>query len=243
MSERFLRFVPGTHEIAVSFADGIRAYTLDNLAVVLELSADGLVKRGRFDQSGARLAVSYEDGGMHVFDVAARQSLPLESAPNSTVVTTISPDGSLLAAGRWVGTDTWVWRLPEGRLIHHFNVHTDGLKNIEFHPEGNMLATASRDGDVALWDVSSGSLLRLIKGHTDTVSGLAFSPDGKRLATGGFDNSLRIWDPQTGHELLYLPNARYYALDAEFSPDGRILASTDSSPPIRVRTAGPIAAQ
>ncbi len=243
MSERFLRFVPGTHQLAVSFADGIRVYTLDDLAVALELPADGLVKRGRFDQLGARLAVSYENGGIHVFDVATRQPLPLESAPNSVVAVTLSPDGSLLAAGSWVGTDTWVWQLPEGQLMHRLNVHTDRIKNVEFHPEGDILATASRDGDVALWEVSSGSLLRVIKGHTDTVSGLTFSPDGRRLATGGFDNSLRIWDPRTGHQLLYLPNARYFALDAEFSPDGQLLASTDSSLPIRVRTTGPIPAR
>lgn len=63
---------------------------------------------------------------------------------------TLSPGGTLLAAGSWHKTDTWVWRLPEGRLVHHLSVHTDGLNDVRFSPEGTMLATASRDGHFAL---------------------------------------------------------------------------------------------
>ena len=57
--------------------------------------------------------------------------------------------------------------------------------SVAFSPDGQTLASGSRDYTVRLWRAADGTLLRTLKGHTEDVYSVAFSPDGKTLASGG----------------------------------------------------------
>ena len=48
---------------------------------------------------------------------------------------------------------TWkLWSVPNGDLIMSGEGHIDWVGGVEFHPKGNLLATASGDGSVKIWD-------------------------------------------------------------------------------------------
>ena len=79
---------------------------------------------------------------------------------------------------------------------------------------GAVLASASRDGTVALWraggavgapGASSSSLpptpLATLAGHELTVSAVSVTGDGARVASGSRDCSVRLWDASSGGEL------------------------------------------
>ena len=62
-----------------------------------------------------------------------------------------------------------------------------------FSPDGQLLASGSKDRPVQLWDPATGQHRRTLTGHGGMVRAVAFSLDGQLLASGG-DRTVRIWD-------------------------------------------------
>jgi cytochrome c len=60
-------------------------------------------------------------------------------------------------------------------------------------PDGEWIASASRDRTAWLWPLGRTGGPRVLEGHAQGVNGIAFSPDGGALVTAGYDASLRIW--------------------------------------------------
>ncbi|MFI1955896.1 trypsin-like peptidase domain-containing protein [Streptomyces xinghaiensis] len=100
--------------------------------------------------------------------------------------------------------------------------HTSPVSSVAVSPDGNTLATGSRDRTVRLWDVRTHRLRATLTGHSRSVGSVAFSPDGKTLATGGEDRTVRLWDVRTHRRLATLTGS---ASPVVFSPDGKTLAT------------------
>ena len=81
-----------------------------------------------------------------------------------------------------------------GRSLHILTGHTGAIHSISFSPDGNTLASGSKDGTIRLWDVSTGQSLHTLIGHTQGVHSVRFSPDGNTLASGGLDSMILLWD-------------------------------------------------
>ena len=75
--------------------------------------------------------------------------------------------------------------------------HDDRVKTIAFSPNGNVLASASKDGTIQFWAIgpiaARGTKQKLI-GHYRGIYAIAFSPlDGNILASASTDNIVRLW--------------------------------------------------
>ena len=103
--------------------------------------------------------------------------------------------------------------------------HAAPLEALAFGPDGRRLATADRDGNVAVWDVASHEKLHGWRAGDTRVRALAFSPDGTRIATGNLAGELQIRDSTDGFlEQSWIAH-RGLILAIAFSPDGKRLAS------------------
>jgi DNA-binding beta-propeller fold protein YncE len=173
--------------------------------------------------------------------VADRPStLPVIKAPASVrpSVTSLafSPDGSLLAVGRYQAVELLSPR--DSSNLGHLGGHISQVRALAFSPDGKTIASAGGNpaqfGEIKIWSVKERKELRTIRGHGDNIFALAFSPDGSKLATASYDRLIKIWDPQTGSELATLKDHTDAVFALAFSPDGRRLASASADRTVKI---------
>ena len=96
----------------------------------------------------------------------------------------------------------------------------DGLiTEIIFSPDGSLIATASKDGNVRIWDAADESPIRTLTGHRGGVNSIAFSPDGALLASGSDDRTA-----ETLECYRWIPGANTVSAHGEQSRRGGVFS-------------------
>lgn len=142
-----------------------------------------------------RIATGSADASVKLYDAATGASLMTIRQIRSVVTAlAFSPDGRFLAVGA-VDLSIRVFNLSEGGLLAKMMYgHTKPIEALAFHPNGWLVASASRDGTVGLWNAAKGVGNVRIEASSRPLATVAFSPDGKRLAAGGQDKVVRLWE-------------------------------------------------
>jgi WD40 repeat protein len=115
----------------------------------------------------------------------------------------ISPNGRLLAVGRWDSTSesdmVSLWSLPDGAALQPLKTHRPDLylKSLLISPDGQLVAGGLGNGGkeeyfIHLWRLQDGKPLGGLK-ETDFVTSLAMTPDGRNLISVGQHGAVRLW--------------------------------------------------
>ncbi|MEQ8385003.1 MAG: AAA-like domain-containing protein [Coleofasciculus sp. A1-SPW-01] len=110
---------------------------------------------------------------------------------------------------------------------HHQQVH-----DVEFSPDGSMIASAGDDKTIKLWQYD-GTLLTSIKAHSDTIKSVAFSPDSQLIASASKDKTVKLWR-RDGTLITTLNGHENQVNSVTFSPDGLTLVSGSDDQTIRL---------
>jgi WD40 repeat protein len=150
-----------------------------------------------------------------------------------------SPDGRTLALGGRAGDgrsgSVELWKLYESEdTSFSLEGHLWSVNNLDYSPDGTLLASASGDDTIRLWDVASGQCVRTFLGHTDDVISISFSPDGNFLASGGNDQTIRLWTVASGDCIESLNQTGGAISTVDFSRHGRMLL-TEEGGDVRLR--------
>ena len=100
-----------------------------------------------------------------------------------------------------------IWDATDHSLINSFVTHDDIVEALAFSPDGDRIATASRDCTVKLWDSKTGLEMLALHGFSDFVQCVAYSPDGHYLAAASKDGSAKVWDATPLDERSVAPRA------------------------------------
>ena len=189
-----------------------------------------------FSPDGGRLASFGWERSLVLWNVARRARIG--QAPKGTRYTAaaFSPDGRSLA----VADDRTIQvydsrRLPLADPLM-LTGHADLITDLEFTPDGRLLASSSYDDTVRLWNVRNRNTFgtQLFE-QFDWVQSVAFSPDGRTLAAAGRDEDVVLWNARTKKTLGDpLEGHSEWINSIAFSPDGRMLASAADDGDVRL---------
>jgi WD40 repeat protein len=85
--------------------------------------------------------------------------------------------------------------VSSGKQWSAFQAQRTPLFDLQFSPDGKLLATASSDGTAVLWDVRRPHVrpAATLKADLGTVWFAVFFPGGRTVATGGGERTIRLW--------------------------------------------------
>jgi WD40 repeat protein len=142
-----------------------------------------------------------------------------------------SPDGHLLASGRFNGTINL-----DNLLDYQQNttLYTDdyGISSLAFSADSQMLVSGSDSGqNVKLWQTSDGTLLNTLTGPSGFVHSVALHPNGQTIISGGevyggsAHGTLLFWRVADGSLLrTYTGETAASVNSVQYSPDGLLFA-------------------
>jgi hypothetical protein len=87
-----------------------------------------------------------------------------------------------------------------GEAEHKLKKHTDWVTAVAFSPNGEILATADRNGGVVMWDPDNGQELFTTVGHKTAVTSLSWRDDSRLLASSSEDGSVKLWETGEGKQ-------------------------------------------
>jgi WD40 repeat protein/serine/threonine protein kinase len=102
--------------------------------------------------------------------------------------------------------------------------HWRGCLDVEFSPDGTLVASLWSGGDLFVHAAEDGRLLH--RGdEARSHSAIAFRPDGGRLMVGLSDGAVEVLDPREGRVTARLRTPESTVVALAFAPDGGTLAS------------------
>lgn len=206
-----------------------------------------------FHPNGSILISGTTKGAIQLWDIkTGKQLARLQGYMSNITAIAISPDGTALAvAGQsldiFKGTASVaikIWDLKTGKEIRDLQRHTTAIHDLEFSPNGKLLASANGGydpqlglgwGETILWDWKTGKRAQALLGKMEGAYCLAFSPDGKTIATGmGYRNTqgkdgwglVTLWSTETGKKVRDLPGQKQSVIGLAYLPKGKHLVTS-----------------
>jgi WD40 repeat protein len=147
-----------------------------------------------FSQSGKWLMTGNQDNSIHVWNTDNGTEMHMRGYAAKVRQLAWHRGSRWLATGG--GETISVWdcsgRGPEGRTPLLLEWHPDLISALHYQPEGDWLASGSRDGSMAVWSPTQRQNQISRAKISSGVTRVAWSPDGKLLAATGESGEVQV---------------------------------------------------
>ncbi len=161
---------------------------------------------------GETLASCSEDKTIRLWDVANGYALrELRGHTKRVYGVAWSPDGERLCSGGWDETVRF-WDVETGKEIFKYrktsspifskDILEDEVNYVAWSPDGQHIASVSRNRTVIIWDANTGQGIYMLEGHTDRVVSVSFLDNGRLLASLSEHGAVITWRTDTWAEVM-----------------------------------------
>lgn len=231
-----VQFSPDGRRLVTASADGTAAVwdAADGTELVRLRGHIANIFDAQFSPAGSRIATTSADGTVRLWDATTGENLLILRQPGAAGIA-FDPRGTQLAVATAAASDQAVriWDTVTGKQTGSIGGASRETRDVDYSPDGTLMAIADGDGENALWDARTGERLVSLGRRSPTYS-IGFSTDNRQVATGGDDGVVRLWDASTGVLLLNLPGHQGPVTNLDFSPEGNLLATASTDGTTRI---------
>jgi WD40 repeat protein len=205
--------IPGMpYENALAFGPDMRRLALGYDGGLIEFDVADLRRMSAVRMSPIK-AVAISPDNQHLATFSIRGQIEIRNLTVNRTVATISQprNYTTLANGVQFSADSMqvaafdaetvhIWRMGDMPERLALDGHADMTPCVAFRPQGDLLATCSKDKTVRLWDVKTGQLHHVLPSFAGMVQNLSFSADGNILAVAQWSreqDDLQFWGVTT----------------------------------------------
>lgn len=225
--------------------------------VIASASADSTIKLWRRDGSILQTLTEHKDGvfsvsfsldGQILISASSDKTIKLWQRQHNNTFTllrsitdkegiaavSLSPDKQTIATATNANArgkyTVKLWHY-NGKLLSSFPEHNDQVRDLNFSPDGQILASASLDKTIKLWNVKNSKQVKNIKAP-EKVFGVRFVAN-QTIAAASADNTVQIWNLK-GQQIATLKGHTDDVLYLDVSRDGKTIASTSSDRTVKI---------
>ncbi|MDA3954347.1 MAG: hypothetical protein PF485_11935 [Bacteroidales bacterium] len=190
--------VAANNEFLISSSNDktIRKWDLKTMKGEILAESESKINTITISPDSKTVVAGTQDGKISIWN-ANEKSDPLIINDESKVAITavkFNNEGKWLVSGDSKG-NIKIRNSETFEIIENLEGHKSRISDIDFNPDGNLMATSSLDGSVRIWDfINLNNQPIILTDHDRWVMSLSFSPDGKRLVTSSdVKDRILIW--------------------------------------------------
>ncbi|HXJ56859.1 MAG TPA: WD40 repeat domain-containing serine/threonine protein kinase, partial [Verrucomicrobiae bacterium] len=156
-----------------------------------------------FHPDGRRVTVAQPSTNLPIYSLADGAELKSFPIPYLAHCVRFDPSGKRIAIAASNRREVVVLDADSG-AVQLSLLHPAGVGEVAWHPSGERLATAGKDGLLRVWDAATGGLFRPpMNGNRGELANIAYTHRGGILLSSHWAGLL-LWDAETGERLVEL---------------------------------------
>jgi WD40 repeat protein len=188
------------------------------------------VFKAAFSPTGELALTVAQDGTARVWNVGTGRLVTVirdNSDPQGRLTDAeFHPSEEVVATSSMLGGGVRFWDSRSGHQVAQVSSGDSIINDIEFSPDGKLIAAVTQDAAALVWEVANGRLVAFFRGHRNNyVWEAAFSPDSRLLATAGEDKTARVWDIAQRRSVSVMRGHDGPLTDVVFDPRGELVAT------------------